>query len=76
MNDNPLVVACISAFNGKRTISGVVARALKYVDRVVVCDDGSRDPKGAIAIGLLASSAGLRALVGVSKVVLRSGVQI
>jgi len=50
--DRPLVVACIPAFNEERTIGGVVVRALKYVDRVVVCDDGSGDLMGAIAGGL------------------------
>ena len=48
----PFVVACIPAYNEERTIGGVVVRALKYVDRVVVCDDGSGDLTGAIAGGL------------------------
>jgi len=46
------VVACIPAFNEERTIGGVVVRAMGYVDRVVVCDDGSGDLTGAIAGGL------------------------
>jgi glycosyltransferase involved in cell wall biosynthesis len=49
---NPVVVACIPAFNEERTIASVVVRALKYVDRVVVCDDGSGDLTGEIAEGL------------------------
>lgn len=49
MNNKPLVVACIPAFNEERTIGGVVVRALRFVDRVVVCDDGSVDLTGAIA---------------------------
>ena len=50
--DRPFVVACIPAFNEERTIGSVVVRALRYVDRVVVCDDGSGDLTGAIAGGL------------------------
>jgi len=46
------VVACIPAFNEERTIGGVVVRTIKYVDGVVVCDDGSLDLTGEIAEGL------------------------
>jgi len=49
---DPFVVACIPAFNEERNIGGVVVRAKRYVDRVVVCDDGSVDLTGAIAEGL------------------------
>ena len=38
-----LVAPCIFTFNEKRTIGSVVVRAMKYVDGVVVCDEGSRD---------------------------------
>ncbi|MFX0206998.1 MAG: glycosyltransferase family 2 protein [Candidatus Hodarchaeota archaeon] len=48
----PLIVACIPAFNEERTIGGVVVRAMKHVDRVVVCDDGSVDLTAEIAGGL------------------------
>jgi len=48
----PFVVACIPAFNEEGSIAGVVVRAGKYVDRVVVCDDGSVDLTGEIAEGL------------------------
>jgi len=48
----PSVVACIPAFNEERSIAGVVVQVKKYVDRVVVCDDGSVDLTGAIAEGL------------------------
>jgi len=51
-SSKPFVVAYIPAFNEERTIGGVVVRALRYVDRVVVCDDGSGDLTGAIAGGL------------------------
>jgi len=37
----PSVVACILAFNEERSIAGVVVQVRRYVDRVVVCDDGS-----------------------------------
>jgi glycosyltransferase involved in cell wall biosynthesis len=43
------VVACIPAFNEERAIGGVVVRAMRYVDRVVVCDDGSGDLTGETA---------------------------
>ena len=47
-----LVVACIPAFNEEGSIAGVLVQARKHVDRVVVCDDGSRDLTGAVAEGL------------------------
>ena len=43
------VVACIPAYNEEKTIGGVVVRAMKYVDRVVVCDGGSTDLTGEVA---------------------------
>lgn len=48
----PMVAACIPAFNEERTIGGIVVRILRYVDSVVMCDDGTVDLKGAIAGGL------------------------
>ena len=51
MVDKPVIVACIPAFNEERTIGGVVVRAMRYVDRVVICDDGSGDLTGVIARG-------------------------
>ena len=48
----PLVVACIPAYNEEKTIARVVLQAQRYVDRVVVCDDGSRDLTAEIAEGL------------------------
>jgi len=47
-----LIIACIPAYDEERTIGGVVVRTMRFVDRVVVCDDGSRDLTGAIAGGL------------------------
>ena len=41
-----MIIVCIPAFNEERTIGGVVVRALRFVDRVVICDDGSRVPRG------------------------------
>jgi len=46
------LVACIPAYNEERTRGGVVVRDMKYVDQVVVCDDGSGDLTDAIAGGL------------------------
>jgi len=54
-SSKPHVVACIPAYDEERTIGGVVVRALRHVDRVVVCDDGSRDLTGAITETLGAS---------------------
>lgn len=47
-----MIIACIPAYNKERTIGSVVVRAMRFVDRVVVCDDGSGDLTGAIAGGL------------------------
>ena len=35
--------ACIPAYNEENTISDLVQTAKKYVDKVIVCDDGSTD---------------------------------
>jgi glycosyltransferase involved in cell wall biosynthesis len=43
------IIACIPAYNEERTIARVVIEAQKYVDKVLVCDDGSRDLTGEIA---------------------------
>ena len=50
---DPFIGICISAFNEGRGVGGVLVQALRYVDRVVVCDDGSVDLTGAIAEGLM-----------------------
>ena len=47
----PFVVACIPAFNEESSIGAVVVRTRGYVDGVLVCDDGSRDLTGDIAVG-------------------------
>jgi len=47
--DRPFVVAAIPAFNEEKTIARVVLQAQRFVERVVVCDDGSRDSTAEIA---------------------------
>ena len=51
-SDKTVVVACIPAYNEEKATGGVVIRAMRYVDRTVVCDDGSGDLTGEIAGGL------------------------
>src|SRR2546426_2824873 len=36
-------IACIPAFNAEKTIGDVIKKSLMYVDKVIVCDDGSTD---------------------------------
>ena len=43
------VVAIIPAYNEGYTIASVLINALRYVDKVIVCDDGSVDLTGEIA---------------------------
>jgi len=45
----PLIVACIPAYNEEYTIAKVLLKAMRYVDKVIVCDDGSSDMTGEIA---------------------------
>jgi glycosyltransferase involved in cell wall biosynthesis len=45
----PLVVAAIPCFNEERFIGSVVLKAKKYVDKVIVIDDGSSDASVEIA---------------------------
>ncbi len=45
----PRVVIVIPAFNEEQSIASVVLAAKKSADRVIVCDDGSRDMTGEIA---------------------------
>jgi glycosyltransferase involved in cell wall biosynthesis len=45
----PYVVACIPAYNEELTIAKVILKARKYVDKVIVCDDGSTDMTAEIA---------------------------
>ncbi|MEM4610735.1 MAG: glycosyltransferase family 2 protein, partial [Thermoproteota archaeon] len=41
--NKPFIVACIPAFNEEKTIASVVVKAMRHVDKVIVCDDGSTD---------------------------------
>ena len=43
------IVACIPAYCEEGTIAGVILSSQKYVDKVLVCDDGSTDMTGVIA---------------------------
>jgi glycosyltransferase involved in cell wall biosynthesis len=45
----PFVIACIPAYNEERTIAKVIIKTQKYVDKVIVCDDGSKDMTSEIA---------------------------
>ena len=49
VSTRPMVVVCIPALNEERSIAGVIVQAMRYVDRVVVCDDGSEDLTGEVA---------------------------
>jgi len=49
MGEKPFIIACIPAFNEERTIAKIVIETMKYVDSVVVVDDGSTDMTGEIA---------------------------
>jgi glycosyltransferase involved in cell wall biosynthesis len=47
-----LVIACIPAYNEEETIGKVVIKTKEFVDKIIVCDDGSEDYTGKIAEGL------------------------
>ena len=49
LDEKPLIVVGIPAYNEERTIAKVVLQARKHADVVVVCDDGSSDMTGEIA---------------------------
>ena len=44
----PFVVACIPAYKEEKSIGRVVLLTRRYVDMVVVCDDGSGDLTGEV----------------------------
>jgi glycosyltransferase involved in cell wall biosynthesis len=46
------IVACIPALNEEKNIGAVIVRTKRYVDSVIVCDDGSSDLTAEIAEGL------------------------
>lgn len=43
------IIACIPAYNEEKSIAKIVLLCKKYVDEVLVCDDGSTDMTGEIA---------------------------
>jgi len=47
--DGVRVVSCIPAKDEEATIAQVMVRAMRHVDKVIVCDDGSTDMTGEIA---------------------------
>ncbi|MCD6530487.1 glycosyltransferase family 2 protein [Candidatus Bathyarchaeota archaeon] len=49
MSKRPFIIACIPAFREEASIARVIVKALKYADKVIVCDDGSPDMTGEIA---------------------------
>jgi glycosyltransferase involved in cell wall biosynthesis len=46
------IIACIPAYNEEKTIAKVILKTKKYVDKVIVCDDGSTDMTAEIAEAL------------------------
>ncbi|MEM4467006.1 MAG: glycosyltransferase family 2 protein [Nitrososphaerota archaeon] len=48
----PYIIACIPAYNEEKTIAKVILKTKKYVDKVIVCDDGSIDMTAEIAEAL------------------------
>jgi glycosyltransferase involved in cell wall biosynthesis len=48
----PFIVACIPAYNEEKTVAKVLLKTKKYVDKVIVCDDGSTDMTAEIAEAL------------------------
>ena len=45
----PKVIACIPAYSEEHTIASVIVKAQKHVDKIIVCDDGSKDMTAEIA---------------------------
>jgi glycosyltransferase involved in cell wall biosynthesis len=48
----PFIVAAIPSYNEERNIAKVIMSVRKYVDKVIVCDDGSKDMTAEIATAL------------------------
>jgi glycosyltransferase involved in cell wall biosynthesis len=48
----PLIVAVIPAFNEEKNIAKVILLTKRYVDKIIVCDDGSDDMTSEIAESL------------------------
>jgi glycosyltransferase involved in cell wall biosynthesis len=49
MDRKHTIIAAIPALDKEKTIAKVVIKSMMHVDRVVVCDDGSKDMTGEIA---------------------------
>ena len=49
MDKKPFIIACIPAFKEEASIAKVIVKALRHVDKVIVCDDGSPDMTAEIA---------------------------
>lgn len=49
LSEGSLIVAVIPAYNEQQRIGKVVSQVKRYVDRVIVCDDGSVDATGSVA---------------------------
>ncbi|MEM2929056.1 MAG: glycosyltransferase [Nitrososphaerota archaeon] len=49
MFKKPYIIACIPAYNEEETIAKVIIKTQKYVDKVIVCDDGGKDMTAEIA---------------------------
>jgi len=49
MGRKPFTIACIPAFKEEASIAKVIVKALRHVDKVIVCDDGSPDMTAEIA---------------------------
>jgi len=52
MGRKPIIIAAIPAVDEEKTIAKVVIKSMRHVDRVFVCDDGSKDMTGEIAKAL------------------------
>jgi glycosyltransferase involved in cell wall biosynthesis len=50
--DDFMIVACIPAYNEERTIAKTILQVQKFVDRIIVSDDGSQDMTASIAENL------------------------
>jgi DNA polymerase III delta prime subunit len=48
----PIIFACIPALNEGLTLGSIIVQAMKYVDEVFVCDDGSIDSTAELSIAV------------------------